>query len=270
MPEHAPEAGTGQTGSHRIAHRIGLAGAGRMARALARGWQMPVLCTDAGSGRSAALAAEVGGEAVADNAELAKRSDLVVLCHKPAQLAAVAAELDGLAPVVVSILSGITVAELRGVYRRSPVMRVTVNLPVEVRAGVISIPSGQDIGGELQERIVRLFTQLGTVILLPEEQVAALIALAGVGPALLSVFAEAQADAAIQAGLPAELATRLCTEAMRGTAALLAEIDHDTLALRRAVASPGGTTARSLTALEAGGLRQAVLAASLAARSPSQ
>ena len=62
-----------------------------MARALARGWGRPVLCTDALPERAGALAAEIGGEALASNAELAERADLVVLCHKPAQLEPVAA-----------------------------------------------------------------------------------------------------------------------------------------------------------------------------------
>ena len=53
--------------------RVGFIGAGNMAGALARGWGDPVLATDAGSGHAAALAAELGGEAVASNRELAKR-----------------------------------------------------------------------------------------------------------------------------------------------------------------------------------------------------
>ena len=52
-----------------------------------------MLCTDSGSGRAKALAVELGGEAVASNRELAERADLVVLAHKPAQLATVAAEM---------------------------------------------------------------------------------------------------------------------------------------------------------------------------------
>jgi pyrroline-5-carboxylate reductase len=52
-----------------------------MAAALVRGWDEPVLLTDSGSGRAAALAAQVGGEAVASNAELAERADVVVLSH---------------------------------------------------------------------------------------------------------------------------------------------------------------------------------------------
>ena len=80
--------------------QIGLIGSGNMARALARGWGEPVLCTDSGSGSAQALADELGGERVASNRELAERADLVVLCHKPYQLEAVAKEIAGAAKVV--------------------------------------------------------------------------------------------------------------------------------------------------------------------------
>ena len=74
-----------------------------MARALARGWGDPVLCSDHGSGRAKALADELGGQAVDANTTVADRADLVVRCHKPANLRAVAAELDSSAGVPVLI-----------------------------------------------------------------------------------------------------------------------------------------------------------------------
>src|SRR5436853_242343 len=73
--------------------QIGLIGCGNMARALARGWGRPVLCADPIADRAQALAAESGGEALESNAEVARRADLAVLCHKPAQLREVAAEV---------------------------------------------------------------------------------------------------------------------------------------------------------------------------------
>jgi pyrroline-5-carboxylate reductase len=73
--------------------KVGLIGAGNMARALARGWGRPILCSDPLAERARALAAEVGGEALEDNAEVARRADVVVLCHKPAQLQDVADEV---------------------------------------------------------------------------------------------------------------------------------------------------------------------------------
>jgi pyrroline-5-carboxylate reductase len=69
---------------------LGFIGAGNMAAALTGGWGDPVLCTDAGSGHAQALAGELGGEALRSNRELAERADLMILAHKPAQLAEVA------------------------------------------------------------------------------------------------------------------------------------------------------------------------------------
>src|SRR3954453_12113029 len=95
--------------------QVGFIGSGNMARGLARGWGDPVLCTDSGSGRAAALAQELGGEALASNRELAERADVVILAHKPAQLATVAGEAAPAAAgkVVVSLLARTAQAELR-------------------------------------------------------------------------------------------------------------------------------------------------------------
>src|SRR5271168_2894785 len=101
--------------------QIGLIGCGNMARALARGWGRPVLCADPIAERAASLAAEVGGEALAPNAEVAERAELLVLCHKPAQLASVAKEIGPTPTPVASILAVTPLAALREAYPDRPV-----------------------------------------------------------------------------------------------------------------------------------------------------
>ena len=108
-----------------------------MARGLARGWGRPVLCTDVLTARAEALVGELGGEVLPSNAELAQRADVVVLCHKPAQLAEVAAEVGPHAKAVASILGGVALAELKAAYPDSPVYRFLPSTPVEVREGVV-------------------------------------------------------------------------------------------------------------------------------------
>jgi pyrroline-5-carboxylate reductase len=76
-------------------------------------------------------------------------------------------------------------------------------------------------------------------------------------PAYYALVAEAQIDAGVRRGLPADVATRLVVGTMGGTAALLERREGDTLAVRREVTSPGGSTARGLAALERGNLRTA-------------
>lgn len=235
--------------------QVGFIGAGNMARALARGWGEPVLCSDAGSGRAQALAEELGGDAVSSNREVAERADLVVLCHKPAQLASVAAEIGGAVKAVASVLGATAVGALQMAYPEKPVFRLMPNTPVEVRRGVILYARAQGVAEQLEQQVIALFERLGTVVVLGEGLMNAASAVTGVGPAYQALLAEAQVDAAVRNGVAAALAGRLVTETMAGTAELLARRGYDTLAVRREVTSPGGSTARGLAALERAGIR---------------
>jgi pyrroline-5-carboxylate reductase len=239
--------------------KVGLIGAGNMAAALARGWGDPVLATDSGSGRARALAQELGGEAVASGAEVAAGADVVVLAHKPAQLEAVARDAAPAARAVVSLLARTTLEELRAAYPGTPVVRVQPNVPAEIGRGVtlLAEPAEDPLAGQVEE----LFGRVGSVVRLPESLIDAAAACSGVGPAYWALAAEAWVDAAIRRGIPAPQAQRLVTETMAGSAELLRHRGHDTLALRREVTSPGGTTARGLAALERHGLRAAFAAA---------
>ena len=236
--------------------RVGLIGSGNMARAMARGWGEPVLCSDSGSGRAQALVDELGGVATS-NVEVARQADLVVLCHKPYQLTAVAAEIAPFAKCVASVLGATPVAALRDAYPDAPVFRLMPNTAVEVRRGVVCYAPAAGIDAALEAGVVELFGRLGSVITLSEAQMGAATAVAGVGPAYQALVAEAQVDAAVRHGLGATIAGRLVAETMAGTAALLAHRDHDTLTVRREVTSPGGSTARGLAALERAGVRAA-------------
>jgi pyrroline-5-carboxylate reductase len=242
--------------------RVGFIGSGNMAGALARGWGDPVLATDSGSGRAKQLAEELGGEALSSNRELAEQADVVILAHKPYQLEPVAESVGDAAKVVVSILARVTQADVRALYPSAQVFCVEPNVAVELREGVLvfaepDVEVDRALYAELRER----FGRLGTVVELPERLLAVAGACSGVGPAYWALLAEGWIDSGIRRGLKPEIATLLVIETMAGAAALLREYGGDTLAMRRSVASPGGTTARGLNALERGGVRAALAAA---------
>jgi pyrroline-5-carboxylate reductase len=236
--------------------QVGLIGAGNMARAIARGWGDPVLCSDSGSGRAAALVAELGGEALS-SVQVAERSDLLVLCHKPAQLGRVAAEIAGHGRAVASVLGSSSLADLQSAYPRVPVFRLLPNTPVEVRRGITCYAPAGGVDGALEAAVVALFERLGSVIRVPERLLGPAGALMSVAPAYWALVAEAQVDAGVRHGLSAALASELVVDTMAGTAELLRTRSYDTLAIRREVTSPGGSTARGLEALEREGLRSA-------------
>ena len=112
---------------------LGIIGAGNMASALARGWGEPVLATDGGSGRAKLLVAELGGEALTSNAELARRADTIILGHKPHQLQHIASEIDAAGKQVFSVLGPTTTAELKKAFPKSVVARIMPNTPVQLR-----------------------------------------------------------------------------------------------------------------------------------------
>lgn len=236
--------------------QVGLIGAGNMARAMARGWGDPVLVSDGGSGRARELAAELGGEALDSNVEVAERADLVVLCHKPAQWLAVAQQLRGHAKAVASVVGGVETGALRQEYG-VPVFRFMPNTPVEVRRGVLCYSPEREPDESLEAPVLELFGRLGAVITVPERLIEVASAVMGVGPAYHALVAEAWVDAAVRHGLAPGLAGRLVADTMAGTAALLHKRGYDTLAVRREVTSPGGTTARGLAALDRAGVRGA-------------
>ena len=228
-----------------------------MARALARGWGDPVLVSDSGSGRAQALADELGGEAVDSNLEVARRADLVVLAHKPAQLSLVAEEIGSEVKPVASVLAGTPTGTLQNAYPNRPVFRLIPNTPVEVRHGIVCYAAAPGAPAELEQQVLELFERVGTIVRLPEALMEPASDISSVGPAYQALIAEALVDAAVRDGLSAPLAGRLVAETMSGTAALLEHRDYDTLAVRREVTSPGGVTARGLAALERAGIRAA-------------
>ena len=236
---------------------IGLIGAGNMGSALARGLGEPLLVSDTDRARSESLAVELGGEALGSSAELAERADLVILAHKPRQLHEVAAEIDGRARAVASILGGVEVAAVEAAYPGAPVYRLMPNLAVAVRRGVVCYTPGSHAGDGPEDELLGLVGRLGTVIELEEALMDPATALTGCAPAFFALVVEALGEAGMRHGLPPERAALMACETMAGTAALLAGRELETADLRRRVTSPGGSTARGLAALERGGVRTA-------------
>jgi pyrroline-5-carboxylate reductase len=237
--------------------QVGLIGCGNMARSLARGWGQPMLCADPVAERARDLAAELGGEALASNAEVAERADLVVLCHKPAQLDIVAQEVAPHAKAVASILAATPLTALHAAYHGKPIYRFIPSLLVEVRQGAVVQAAGPEQDAALDAAVSELFAQLGTLVVVDDALVDVAMGLMSCGPAYVALVAEAQVDAGVRRGIPAAQGAELVVQTLAGTAELLRRRGYDTVAVRREVSSPGGLTARGVDALERGGLRTA-------------
>ncbi|MDE3130636.1 MAG: pyrroline-5-carboxylate reductase, partial [Acidobacteriota bacterium] len=173
----------------------------------------------------------------------------------------VAEEIRDSARVVASVLGGTEFRVLEGRYRDSQVFALIPNTPVELRQGIILNTQPEHrltpVDAAVEAEVLELFGRLGRVVTVPERLLGTAAAITSVGPAYQALLAEAQADAAVRKGLGAQLASELVTATMSGSAALIEAKGHDTLAVRREVTSPGGSTARGLDALERAGIRSA-------------
>ena len=255
---------------------LGSIGAGNMAGAMVEGWLRAdpalaerVLVTDRGSGRAARLAERLGVQHVADNAELVRRADVVLIAVKPIDVERVlrdASELIDPGMAVVSVAAGVATTTLENVLEQGvPLFRCMPNVGVKVGAGTLCFASGPFTGSEAESRVLDWFGLLGTVVPLEERLFDAATALAGSGPAFIGLVVEAFEDAGIVSGLSAPKARELILQTMVGTANLLDETGISCSELRRMVTSPGGTAAAGLAQMERASVRGGIIDGVLAA-----
>lgn len=241
---------------------VALIGAGNMGLAMLEGWAAQGLSADRvaivepnPSDRLQALRAAHGFSL--SGASGGKAFDAVVLAVKPQMLDAgveAAAPFVGPASVVVSILAGKRISDISA---RLPAARAVVrampNTPAAIGRGMTgAFASGET--SEAQRGLAHaLLAAAGQVEWVESEAlIDAVTAVSGSGPAYVFYLVEALAAAGVEAGLPADLASRLARATIEGAGELLhRQGDVSAETLRQRVTSPGGTTAAALSVLMA-------------------
>ena len=174
------------------------------------------------------------------------------------------------AQLVISILAGVSIAQLETAFPDRAVVRAMPNTPATVGAGMTAIARGSHVSTQDLELATQLFQAVGQVVTVPEALMDAVTGLSGSGPAYIAIAIEALADGGVAAGLPREIANKLALQTVLGTAQLLNESHLHPAQLKDRVTSPGGTTIAGVTKLEQAGFRAALIAAVIAAAQRSQ
>ena len=251
-----------------------MVGGGRMGEALlggllSAGWAEPSeLCVvEPIALRREELTAAFPGVAIETEPVAA---DGAVVAVKPTDVPAACTALVGAGVGrVLSIAAGVTLRALEESLPGLPVVRAMPNTPALVGEGAAAIAAGSLAGDDDLAWAESVLGAVGVVVRVPERLLDAVTGLSGSGPAYVFLVAEALIEAGVLAGLPREVSRTLTVQTLLGSARLLAEGD-DPAALRAAVTSPGGTTAAGLRALEAAGVRSALLEAVAAATERSK
>lgn len=265
-----------------MSNRIAFLGCGSMNEAILSGLleagtdPADVVATVRRAGRAAELAeryhgvtAIAGEEEPDNNKQATKGSGVVILGVKPVGISDLAREISGaLSPstVVVSVAAAVSIAQLEAALPAGqPVIRSMPNTPAKLGRGVVSVSAGTNCTREQLQRVKDVLQGAGTVVEVPEEQVDALSAISGSGPAYAFYLAEAMAAAGAELGLDRELSLLLARETVAGAGFMLAEPGADPTALRKAVTSPNGTTERAIATFDERGLPSIIAAGARAA-----
>lgn len=236
-----------------------LVGCGRMGGAMLAGWR------ERGLSRSVAVdpAPEAGRSAGPDLLVVADPSGIpsgftpeaVVFAVKPQNAAATLPDYAGFAglSVFLSIMAGRTIGGMQAMLGAdAPIVRAMPNTPAAVRQGITVACAGHGVTDARQELCDTLLQAIGQVSWVDDEALLdPVTAVSGSGPAYVFLLAELMERAALEQGIPGDLARRLARQTVAGSGALLAASPDDAAALRRAVTSPGGTTAEALSVLMA-------------------
>jgi pyrroline-5-carboxylate reductase len=194
-----------------------------------------------------------------------KPYDVEPVCRDLARLAGARTKEAASPARALSIAAGVTLDDLDDWLDPVTALRAMPNTPALVGAAASAVAPGRRAAPADVEWAKDVLRAVGTVVELPEPSLDAVTGLSGSGPAYVFLMAEALIDAGVLAGLSRPVARDLAVQTLLGSARLLAETGDEPSALRAAVTSPGGTTAAGLRALEAAGLRAAVLDAVMAA-----
>jgi len=221
--------------------------------------------------QQASLYQQYGVEVTGDN-NLAAMAPVLLLAIKPQIFERVVADLKqpNSSQLVISILAGVSIAQLEMAFPDRAVIRAMPNTPATVGMGITAISASKHVQPQHLDLATQIFQAVGEVVTVPESLMDAVTGLSGSGPAYIAIAIEALADGGVAAGLPRPIADRLALQTVLGTAQLIKASNLHPAQLKDRVTSPGGTTIAGIVKLEQSGFRSALIEAVIAAANRSQ
>lgn len=248
--------------------KITFIGAGNMASSLAGGIiakgmdPINVTMSDINESQLQAARSTLQVNTTRDNQNACQKADVVVLAVKPQVMDQVVSPLKELLqqrkPMIISIAAGITLAKLESLLGDDmPIVRCMPNTPALVEAGATGLFANTNVDDNQREQARTIMNSVGLALWVEnEDQIDAVTAVSGSGPAYFFLVMEAMIEAGKKLGLSEQVAKQLTLQTALGSAQMAITSDVDATELRRRVTSPGGTTERAINIMEDQQLRK--------------
>jgi len=167
----------------------------------------------------------------------------------------------------VSVMAGVRCASVTQASGSARVVRAMPNTPALIGQGIAGLFATPAVDAAARAEVDALFAPTGATLWLPrEEDLDAVTALSGSGPAYVFYFLEAMMQAAVEMGLTEDQGRLLAQHTFAGATALAQQSPLSPQALRAQVTSKGGTTHAAITSLDDSGVKAAFVQALHAAR----
>ena len=259
-------------------HRLGFIGAGKLTGSVIRGLMRTKFCppgeiiaSEPNEQTRAALQKETGVLVTTENADVAEKSEVILVGVKPAMMLPVLRELSVHLgnKLAISLAGGVRISSMEKTAN-GRFMRALTNTPSAICRAATGIARGSRTTTEDVDLATKIFGAIGVVVEVEEKQIDAVTALSGSGPAFVYTMIEALAKGGTKMGLPAEVALKLAAQTVLGAAALMQESKMSPEELVKMVVTPGGTTAAGLATMEKLGTSESLIAAVEAATKRGQ
>ena len=212
-----------------------------------------------------------------DNLVIIKKADIIIFSVKPQVLihvaSALAETIQQKKVLVISIAAGIMESSIQHCLGGLvPIVRCMPNMPALIGCGASALFANQYVSRQQKQEADSILKTVGITVWLEEETLLnAVTALSGSGPAYFFLIMEALQIAGEKLGLTPEVARLLTLQTALGAASMALKSEKNSVELREAVTSPGGTTAAALQVLEQKyNLREMMIEAVLAAQQRSE
>jgi pyrroline-5-carboxylate reductase len=250
-------------------YRLGFIGAGKLAGSIIRGLLRAkfysageIIASEPFAETREKLQRETGVSVTTENAEIVQKAEIILLGVKPGIVANIIEEIGQQLEerFVISLAAGVDIRSMEA-KANARFMRAMTNTPAAICRAVTAIVRGARATDADVKIAHDIFGSIGVVGEVREDQIDAVTALSGSGPAFVYRVIEALAHGGANCGLPSDISLQFAAEMVLGAAQLSLESNLLPNELVKMVVTPGGTTAAGLVVMEKAGTAASLTAA---------
>ncbi len=196
-----------------------------------------------------------------DNKGAAKEADLIIVAVKAGDAKLLLQEISPATrdKVVISLMAAVSIKKIQAALPHAKVVRAMPNIAATIGEAITAYSLSSGLSAKELKTVELVLGSFGDYVEVPESLMNAVTALSGSGPAYIATFIEAMVSGGLMVGMPREIASKLVTKTLVGTADLLEKKNMHPAELRDVVTTPAGTTIAGIYELEKGSFRTSVM-----------